>query len=307
MVKFDLKMLRRKGLQILLFLAFSINCFSQKQCFVANDSKICYEIFGKGKPVLIINGGPGFSSEGFSELAQIIGTTNMAILYDQRGTGKSSLSEINAQRITIDLMLADIEALRKELSLESWTILGHSFGGMLAYSYASKFPSKVDAMIQSHSGGMDLGITGRANINNKLTPTQLDSLNYYRRKISNGDHSSETAYKRAWFLAHAYVVDHQYLRQVANRLTQINSDVNRLVWQDMQRIEFDTKKQMKNFEKPVLILHGQDEIAPADLAKNAHEILPNSKLVIMNECGHYGWLDRPEVYITEVQKFLKSI
>ncbi|MGB4903348.1 MAG: alpha/beta fold hydrolase, partial [Saprospiraceae bacterium] len=69
-----------------------------------------YETFGQGEPILIINGGPGFNSEGFAFIAQEIADLGYkTIIYDQRGTGGSKLNVVNSETITIYLMVQDIE------------------------------------------------------------------------------------------------------------------------------------------------------------------------------------------------------
>lgn len=82
--------------------------------------------------------------------------------------------------------------------------------------------------------------------------------------------------------------------------------INSLVWQNMRRINFDTKNELRNFQKPVLILGGKNEVVSEDIAEEAHATLPNSKLVLMENCGHYGWLERPDIYLKEVREFLKE-
>ncbi|WP_281777826.1 alpha/beta fold hydrolase, partial [Croceibacter atlanticus] len=161
-----------------------------------NSGKLHYQIYGEGSPILIINGGPGMNSEGFKPLAEELSKTNSVILYDQRGTGLSTLHDINSVTITINAMAEDIEVLRCHLNIDQWTVLGHSFGGMLAYYYTAKYPEHVSALIQSSSGGLDLTIIERLDIRGSLSQTQRDSLDYYTRKISNGDTSYATAYNR---------------------------------------------------------------------------------------------------------------
>ncbi len=286
------------------FFLFQVN--AQKKTIETTGGRISYQSFGKGFPVLIINGGPGMSSEGFVPLAKILSEKNTTIIYDQRGTGESVLQEVYRENISMDLMVEDIEYLRKTLGYDRWIILGHSFGGMLAYAYAAKYPERVKAMIQSHSGGMDLELLNSLNITSRLTPAQRDSLSYYSLQISQGDTTHATAQKRGRILANAYLINKEHLPEIAERLTQGNTQINSLVWTDMRRNHFDKKPAMKNFYKPVLILNGKNEAVSEDIARKAYEILPNAKLILMAECGHYGWLDRPDIYLKEVRKFLKE-
>lgn len=285
---------------------FWIQAFPQKQSISANGITISYQKFGTGFPVLIINGGPGMSSEGFIPLARMLSENNTTIIYDQRGTGSSGPTELNRQNISIDLMVEDIESLRKALGYTKWIVLGHSFGGMLAYAYAAKYPERVKAMIQSHSGSMDLDLLNSLNITSRLTPAQRDSLAEYSIQIRRGDTTHATALKRGEVLAHAYLYNEENIPQVAERLTQGNMRLNTLVWADMTANNFNTKPEMQKFNKPVLILNGMDEAVSENIPKKADAILPNSRLVMMERCGHYGWLDRPDIYLKEVRKFLKE-
>ncbi len=280
--------------------------YSQKSCIDFGESILCYQKFGTGDPVLVINGGPGMSSEGFIPLAELLSENNTTIIYDQRGTGDSKLKVLDRTTITMDVMVEDIEVLRKKLGYKKWIVLGHSFGGMLAYAYAAKYPERLSAMIQSHSGGMDLDLLNSLDVTSRLSEVQRDSLSYYSVIISQGDTSHATALKRGELLANAYLYKKKHLPQIAERLTQGNSRINSLLWTDMRLNKFDTKTEMQDFNKPVLILQGRNEVAPVSVAEKAHEVLPNSKLVIMDKCGHYGWLERPDIYLSEVRKFLAN-
>lgn len=293
--------------QLILLLCFPFILSAQlKSKIKTADGMIAYQKFGEGDPVLIINGGPGMNSDGFAPLAELLSESNTAIIYDQRGTGASELHELKASSMTMDLMVEDIEDLRKELGYDNWIVLGHSFGGMLAYAYAAKYPERVKAMIQSHSGGLDLDIRNGPSTISRLSQTERDSLTHYSTQIRLGDDSEETNYKRALFLAPAYLYDKSLAPKIAKRLTQGNSMINSWVWNDLVRIRFDVSEEMKNFKKPVLVLIGENEVVPVRLAEKAHSILPNSKLVIMPQCGHYGWLERPDIYLKEVRQFMKA-
>lgn len=114
--------------------------------------KTHYEVYGTGTPLLIINGGPGMNSIGFRPLAKQLGKKYKAIIYDQRGTGKSSIENPDSENVTLDLMIQDIEELRKELKIDHWFVLCHSFGGMLGSYYATKHPESIQGLILSASG-----------------------------------------------------------------------------------------------------------------------------------------------------------
>jgi len=283
--------------------------YAQKDGFAQSDGvKIYYRTFGTGTPILIINGGPGLNSDGFVDLAKTLSAQNQTIIYDQRGTGKSLMQKIDASSITMELMIDDIENLRKELKIERWIILGHSFGGMLASYYATIHPSRIISMILSSSGGIDLDLLSYVakNINARLTPQQQDSASYWSQKINNGDTSYFARWQRAKVLANAYVYDKKYALPIAERLTQSDLRVNNLIWQNMQKIKFNCAPKLSTFTKPVLIIQGKQDIIEEWTSQKANKILKNSKLVILDHCVHYGWLDNRDMYLSEVEKFISG-
>ena len=199
-----------------------------------------------------------------------------------------------------------MEKLRKHLNLENWTILGHSFGGIMAAYYTSKHPKNVDKLIFSSSGGLDLSLLSYVGqrVNARLSQQERDSLNYWTTKMNGGDNSYETRLGRGRSLAPAYVEDKSYVPVIAERLTQSNMQINGLVWSDLRRIKYDTKKEMSTFKRPVLILQGTEDILDVSTAELAHKTFPNSKLVLLEDCAHYGWLDSKEAYFGAIHSFL---
>jgi len=268
---------------------------------------IYYEVYGSGTPMVIINGGPGFNSKGFQALAESLSEDYQAILYDQRGTGRSKMEKITADNMTMDLMAADLEALRIHLGLEQWTILGHSFGGILGNYYLSKYPAAVKALISSASGGIDLGLLEDYDITRMMTETQRDSFIYWTEQLQAGDTTQTAQQQRRFFMATAYVYDDQYALQVADRLAQGNMRINQLIWQDLQRIGYDAKAAASDFHKPVLIIQGKEDVIIPQIGERAHQAFPNSTLVLIPECGHYGWLDQPGVYFDAIHNFMEAV
>lgn len=293
---------------LLVLTVFNLNAQTEGYSTNTDGSKTFYKIYGKGEPLLIINGGPGMNSNGFEALAKKLSEKYQTILYDQRGTGKSVLKELNSETITMKLMAEDIESLRKHLKIEKWSILGHSFGGIMAAHYATIYPKTISKIVFSASGGVDLGLTEyvSASINSKLSKTERDSLNYYNNKIANGDTSKKTLLGRGRALAPAYLFNKKYIPILAERLTQGNSTINQLIWDDLQKIKFDCKPKLKDFNQLVLIIQGKQDIIKPETAEIAHSVLKNSKVIYLDHCGHYGWLDAEQEYYKSLFDFLKN-
>lgn len=268
-----------------------------------------YEVFGEGKPILILNGGPGMNSNGFVDMAQQLAKKGYkTIIYDQRGTGKSKIDHINAQTINMDLMVKDIEQLRKKLKIKKWVILGHSFGGLLATHYYQKHHKVVEKMIFSSSGGVNLKFMGYVGkrITNNLTALQNDSLIYFQEKLTKGDTTLHTRQKRVEFLANAYVYDKQHAKKIALRLVEANFMVNGLVMEDLQKIKYDYTHKFLNKKTPVLVIQGINDIISIETAQEIKDSFGNAEIKFLKNCAHYGWLDAHSEYFDTIDFFLKK-
>ena len=58
------------------------------------------------------------------------------------------------------------------------------------------------------------------------------------------------------------------------------------------------------FHRPALIIQGAQDVMDPGIAQRAHALLPESELVILDQSGHYGWLDQPEQWLSTVNAFL---
>lgn len=268
-----------------------------------------FVVYGKGKPVLIINGGPGMNCEGFQTVAEKLAKLGFqSILFDQRGTGQSLLSEISEKTITLDAMAEDIELIRQFLKIDKWTVFGQSFGGIMATHYYAKYPVCVEKLIFSASGGVTLNFMQdvQQRIQANLSKTDADSLQYYNEKIALGDTTKVTMTGRARHLAKAYVFDKSYAPKIAQRLLQVNFTINGLVFANLRAMPFDYYKKFVDHTLPVLILQGKNDIISVKTAEEIAESFGNAKLVLLDNCGHYGWLDSTAIYYSEIQLFLNQ-
>lgn len=98
-------------------------------------------------PVLYLHGGPGAGSYDFSiTQGALLAERLRVIMMDQRGVLRSdALAETDS--CTLSDLVEDTEALRDSLGIRRWSVIGHSFGGMLALHYALAYPGSVDRVI----------------------------------------------------------------------------------------------------------------------------------------------------------------
>lgn len=115
---------------------------------VSDIHRIHYEQYGKqdGKPVVFLHGGPGGSTSKASTVF-FDPAVYRVVLFDQRGAGKS-LPVAELRENTSQLLVSDIEALRKHLGIDKWhMVFGGSWGSTLALLYAQTHPEAVGSLV----------------------------------------------------------------------------------------------------------------------------------------------------------------
>ena len=119
-----------------------------------------YTVFGDLNstlaPLVILHGGPGSSSRGTSVIAGYVHTTGRpAIVYDQIGCGESSWLMDKPQDFwQIPIFVQEFNSLITHLGIQKkFSVLGHSWGGLLAAEIAITQPSGLQKLILSSSLG----------------------------------------------------------------------------------------------------------------------------------------------------------
>ncbi|GAC1406488.1 MAG: prolyl aminopeptidase [Candidatus Velthaea sp.] len=114
--------------------------------------RVYWELCGNpnGKPAIFFHGGPG-SGCSAGQRRFFDPAVYRVVLFDQRGAGRSRplASELAAdlRTNTTPHLIADIELLRRHHRVESWTILGISWGTTLGLAYAEAYPHRVNALV----------------------------------------------------------------------------------------------------------------------------------------------------------------
>jgi len=114
---------------------------------VSERHQLVYEQVGnpKGKPVVILHGGPGGGCS--PKMRRFHDPERYRIvLFDQRGAGRSLPHADLIDNTTWDLV-ADIERLREHLGIERWQVFGGSWGSTLALAYAETHPQRVTELV----------------------------------------------------------------------------------------------------------------------------------------------------------------
>jgi proline iminopeptidase len=272
------------------------------------DLTLHYKDYGQGEPVLILMGGPGFSGEGMEPVAQMIAKRARAIVPDQRGSGGSIPKDAN--RITLDETLADFEALRQSLGLEKWTVWGCSWGGMLALDYASKFPTSIKGLILAGSGGPSYAFI-KAFSDNMRARKSADDLSA-QRYWSQPEVVAKDPMRAVIEVIRAMLPSQFYDRSKAHQVIAIlkagrehyNPEVDGLLSPAYDEGAPARIEALKKLDIPALIIHGRQDPMPESVALENQKLLRGSRLVWLERCGHWPWIEQPEAFEKAMFEFL---
>jgi proline iminopeptidase len=109
-------------------------------------AQLYFREIGDGLPLVILHGGPDFNHNYLLPEMDRLSSDFRLIYYDQRGRGKSSAGVV-AEDVAIDSEVDDLDRLTEHFGLSAITLLGHSWGGLLAMEFVTRHPDRVTHLI----------------------------------------------------------------------------------------------------------------------------------------------------------------
>ncbi len=278
----------------------------EKQRINVGDCELYCETEGKGTPMVLLNGGPGSTHHGFHPHFSRAKKFAKVIYYDQRGTGLSDFAR--GERYTVDQAVEDMEGLRKELKIDQWVVLGHSYGGLLAQYYSMKHPESVMGLVLVCSS---LGM----HVEQKQTRQYDHISDEEREKIREIQRNQELFLVQKLFNAHLngdwkrqnfYKPTREALARMAryewNPAPDFRNDLNRSVSM------VDLKGAFGECPLPTLIMEGKWDLTwnvdkPGILQGNH----PGSQTVMFENSAHSPFEDEPELFFRTLKGFIKNL
>lgn len=293
-----------RRLLLILVLALPLSAASFKS---HDGTTLHYDVVGKGDPVLLLSGGPGFSPDYLRPIAEKLGDRHRFVLLHQRGTGKSAVEKYDASAISLKNLTGDVEALRQELKAERLVLAGHSFGGILSMMYAREHPERVAALALIDSGGPTLAWAMKFNANLESRFSEEDKA--LIAKWSDPERKKENHARAVLEITKAktpaYFADRAKARLLMEGLdeTSFNDAMFRAVVPQMMTL--DLRAGLEKVKAPVLVLHGRQD--PLETGEEVHQTFPGSKLVWIDGAGHFPWLEQPDAFFAALGGFLQGL
>ena len=282
---------------------------------------IYYTFFGRGKPLMVVHGGPGASHDYFLPYLLPLARTNQVIFIDERGSGRSEKLE-DAKQYTDENMADDVEAVRAALHLGKMSLLGHSYGGVLAQAYALKYPQNLSHLILCGTFASTREINEAlarmkaampAEKRARLEQLEKDGLFGKGPIWEHGRYPSEYA-TLAWgdgyfpFLYGARP-DPNYDAQSGNTTTawdlyreRWGSHGEFIVDGNLTSVEYVDR--LSTIHVPTLIMAGDHDESDPKMSREMHEKIAGSQLLILPNSGHMTFVDQPDLFNKTVREFV---
>ncbi len=288
--------------------------FARSSFIGRGASRLYVRDVGRGRPTVVLHGGPDFGHDyllpDLDELADLF----RLVYYDQRGRGRSFSGE-SPDGISMASEIDDLDRVRDWTGHASIALLGHSWGGLLALEYAIRRPDRVSHLIlmnaapASHAGMLAF----RGALAASRSPGQIERIVALRSDSAylRGDIAADAEYYRIHFSAALRRPEHldKVVRQLRvgsspEGIVAARAIEDTLYAQTWSADDYDLLPGLRSLRIPTLLIHGQHDLIPLDIARRIADAIPGSRLVVLADCGHFAYMEQPDRVRAVIAEFL---
>jgi proline iminopeptidase len=262
-----------------------------------------------GEPLLLLHGGPGVPDSMQIAVAPLL-PEMCCISFDQRGTGSSRCLD---GRYGIGAYLADVEAIREDLGIGSWHVLGHSWGGLLAQAYAAGHGDRVRSLVLCSSSlgvGRDWKLTRREAFR---ASRRRGGLRGTMRLYGYGSGLAVPGRVGGWAMRHVMTETwHDYFpdpRQAPDPdqrwLAGCSAEAMIRTDRAVSREDPACLDGLAAYAGPVMVLYGEYDIFGASTGV-VRRRFPQAAQITLEHSGHLHWLQNPAGYRQALRGFYSA-
>ena len=278
----------------------------------ADGVRLFYRKVVDGAPVaVLLHGGPGSSMNGIWPDLEPLGRGRTVVMYDQRGGGRSQILKDPA-RLTAQHHVRDLEALRLALRIDRFTLVGESWGSLLAVLYASEHPDRVERLV----------LIGPAPPTRAIMERRLDESDEtmgMRRRLAEISRAmpgarDPLALCREFFglyMKQFFVRPEAIPRRRGSSCDGPAEGVRNYFVVNQATLgslgDFDVRPLLSQLRIPALVIEGEKSIpTTVESARAFASALPRATLVLVPDAGHYPQVERPDLFFPSVERFLSE-
>ena len=285
---------------------------------MSDSARLYYRVMGRGPDTIIaIHGGPGLDHESIANDFAVLAAKHTVIFYDQRGGGKSTLPK-DTSTLVAARQVQDLEELRRHFRIARMTLVAHSYGPLLAASYALAHPDRVKRMVffgpvPPRQG--DFWQRFSKSLGARLDSDQRARMSEAAKRMIDpalSEAENRQACRDYWAIGLL-----PRLAQPEKTTSLVKSDLcatdvagirygnrtgNRVIMGSYGN--WDLRAKLRTLTVPTLVVHGEEESIPMDLVEEWVTSMPNAKLMKVPRAAHFTYAERPELVWPAVERFL---
>ena len=276
-----------------------------------SGGSIWYRVSGSGDatPVVLLHGGPGYSSFYLKSL-EALHDERPVVIYDQLGAGKSD-PVTDTTLFTVTRFVAELDALRARLGYERWHVLGHSWGTILGLEYYRAHPDRVASLILA-SAAIDMP-TWEKNVRRMIATLSDSAQRAIKDREADGNFAAADYQAANMEFMGKYVMRAPPGPDLDSTLTTYNA----AIYEYMQGPSeftitgtmrtYDAKPFLPSIKVPLLYTVGEfDEAHPPTIRKFA-ALTPGARVAVIPGSAHLTSWDNPVENTRVVREFLRSV
>jgi proline iminopeptidase len=263
-----------------------------------------------GAPVLLVlHGGPGAHHDYLLPQLLELADQYELVLYDQRGGGRSKTDD--RAPITWQTHVADLDRVVIELGIEPLTLVGYSWGGLLALLYAIEAaahrvngtPARL-VLIDPAPVNREFRREFETEFGARQTDPAVAKLRTELAESGLRERDPDAYRQRAFELSVAgYFAD----PSTAHDLTpfRVTGRVQQSVWDSLGDFNLLAPGSLDSVSVPTLVIHGRQDPIPLASSQAAATAL-GATLVIVDGSGHVPYVEQPGPLFAAIRQFLEQ-
>jgi len=258
--------------------------------------------------LLVLHGGPGAHHDYLLPQMLHLAERYDLLFYDQRGGGRSKPNM--SDHIDATTHLTDLAAVIAEFSLASPSIVGYSWGGMLALLYLISTERDPTLPKPARLALIDPAPLKReyrrrfeaefaARQNGPRITAMRDELAASDLRLRDPDAYRQRTFELA---VAAYFADPARAQDLTP--FRVSARVLESVWESLGA-EYDIIADLPSARCPTLFVHGRDDPIPVASSSEAAQVM-HADLVVLDDCGHVPYVEQPGKLFAALDQFLAA-
>ncbi|HEX4469804.1 MAG TPA: alpha/beta hydrolase [Gemmatimonadaceae bacterium] len=270
-----------------------------------------------GERLLVLHGGPGAHHDyllpQMLRLAAPQGIESRDLLfYDQRGGGRSRAESREREGdVTWQTHVRDLVRVIEELEVRPLTLVGYSWGGLLALLYAREAAAARANAKPSRLVLIDPAPVARRYRNEferefarRQAGPEIQALRQELDDSKLRERDLEAYRHRSFELSVAgYFADPGKARDLTP--FRVTGRIQQTVWESLGDYDLPADQTFRSIRVPTLIVHGRQDPIPLASSEECASAL-HATLVVLDQCGHVPYVEQPEGLFRAIEEFFAS-